>query len=71
MAPLGGQAGPGPQQHAGEHGRQAGRHDERVSERAVTQEDGGGTLGLGPGGLRPQSGHVTRPEEPCFHGEAG
>lgn len=62
---------PGAQQHPWDQRSEPGRQDDRVTQGALAQEDGGYTLRTGPGRLRTQPGRVTRLQEPSFHGEAG
>ena len=60
-----------PSSTRGTSGAEPGRQDDRVTQGALAQEDGGCTLRTGPGRLRTQPGRVIRLEEPSFHGEAG
>ena len=65
------QLDPGAQQHPWDLRSEPGGQDDRVTQGALAQEQGGCPLCTGPGRLRLEPGHVMSLEEPSFHGEAG
>ncbi len=68
VAPVGVKGDTDPEEQVGERLAQAGGQDDRVTEGALAQEHGIRARPPGVHGLRPETGHVVRLEEPSFHG---